>query len=76
VLRKFNPHTSLSPENGIFEREVWIFIEFYLSLSRSTVVKGLLLRLWVLIASPAVPVYWENLIRNKSDSLATLKVLF
>ena len=67
----------------ISKREVWNIVVHYLSLSRSTVEKGWLLRLNALcgrcdavIASPAFPLDCENLIMKFVDSLAILKILF
>jgi len=62
----------------ISKREVRTVLVHYLSLSRSTVVKDWLLRLWtpLFIPSPAVPRYWEKLILKFVDSLAILKFLF
>jgi len=58
----------------ISKREVWTFVVDYPSLSRSTVVKGWLLRL--VIAFPALPLYFQKLILKFVNSLAILKVLF
>jgi len=61
----------------ISKREVWTFVVHYLSLSRSTVVKGWLLRfVRYLIASPAVPRKLEKVNLKFVDSFAILKVLF